>query len=1203
MFDNSLFIIFDHGDDIPADLHKILREGTQIQEMNGSEIVKFRDLVTSRIKELTHQLTQDPYFILAFRRDGVIRVTERFERMWKHKEAYWEDDVQSDRPEPAKRRKKSKVVRAKTPIMLPSRQERDNSMSELLAAQIDMGSRMQLASMAENALELYVGQEELSKRQEEQSFFAEFMVGWMSLIVKILPADRFFLQNVDTEPDFSASAPTPSSTRSVSPGESIVVESRRTEVLESPSSTPSIAPFRESQTSDKQVSRRPTLESTSCLNSPNKQTCILKIPTPSPPMLACSPQETVTEAEQAVGTASNGNTATKQPQQSIADLSTLMRDFSEAGWSRVSHGVSPTNLAASRSLGRIDSTSTSTLSPQNFNQPPSISSYDTTSAYPPKGHTEFNWLDPDKPTIAGTAHSSNAPSGDDDGVQACSIPGYNKCCSPHVAQETRDSELEYHNHQTSTSSTPESSRSSPFERVDDLGNPSAPNTNSTQSYFDLTKKPPPQINKLVNESLNERLPAEPQPQPSNPSSNSMKLSNILGDGTNYYPKDVLNYPQVTGKPGEAPSVSTPQMAHPRHVQISSLSLADADSSPRAQVSPVHGNARWIAQARIPDQRRNPTSTEPLASAPNPSPAQHRSSEPPQTPTNEGMVKRKAGPWPFRPMFEIMRPGPSDLVDPESNNDNSPLVQGLQDTRNNWDAKDAAKPKAELFVSGNQNKASAPASQSPIFKTSQAPVDTTLEPQLSESPEKFHPSTIATDRATPQIDNECAQASAVSFLPKSKTCSPAEQTFQSHGFHERQTAPCLLETTHSFRTLSSAATGLPSSVTVGTSPTHKESAAVDVLIQRHGSSTMQNDGSSNTTPYHSHSTVDQPPQPHSSMQQKTIHEATKIHTAQSSVRLDSQAWQSVFPTATSQVQIPPFAIPSPIQTNRHYRTCESQPESPVLEEIFAQGQALTCQSRFNHPNQLEQLVPQETSPQKPLSTSQVEENIFSSRINSVPQEKSYQGLANGSQTYDNTPSLTTRPVQCPSPTGDLTPKGEKRLALTVQEPISPPTQDNYQRRNGSYSFILPSKPFSPYKSATTPPPDTRVRPAPILSTDTRLATTSASSGVSTTPTLTLLIESADGNMSLETTHSFEIVKNSSLSEFFQFYSSVSGTPLSTLTSLELQPTFGKRSSHEIRRYGGENTWKRLGEVIQSQFDKAVRKDKEGRTEWLVLVSSE
>lgn len=93
------------------------------------------------------------------------------------------------------------------------------------------------------------------------------------------------------------------------------------------------------------------------------------------------------------------------------------------------------------------------------------------------------------------------------------------------------------------------------------------------------------------------------------------------------------------------------------------------------------------------------------------------------------------------------------------------------------------------------------------------------------------------------------------------------------------------------------------------------------------------------------------------------------------------------------------------------------------------------------------------------------------------------------------------------------------------------------------------------------------------------------------------------MSLETTHPFEIAKNSSLSEFFQFYSSISGTPLSRLSSLTFLAAFGKSQSFEVRRYGGENVWRRFKAVMPTLFKEAVRKDKEGEMEWQVLVSGE
>jgi hypothetical protein len=67
--------------------------------------------------------------------------------------------------------------------------------SELLSAQIDIGSRMQLASMAETALELSVdqGREVLEERRAEQSFFAEFMASTVSSNVGILLANHFVL--------------------------------------------------------------------------------------------------------------------------------------------------------------------------------------------------------------------------------------------------------------------------------------------------------------------------------------------------------------------------------------------------------------------------------------------------------------------------------------------------------------------------------------------------------------------------------------------------------------------------------------------------------------------------------------------------------------------------------------------------------------------------------------------------------------------------------------------------------------------------------------------------------------------------------------------------------------------------------------------------------------------------------------------------
>jgi hypothetical protein len=176
MFDKNLFMDYDHGDDVPTELLRILREGSEIEEMKPSEVVKFWNLVKDRVAELTSLLTKRPYFILAYRRDGVVRMTERFERMWRKKDIYWEDEPASsseNRPRPVKKRRKSKAVRAKTPIVFPHMREQGN---QNVYERDDMMSQTKLASMAEIALEISGGQEEGQETRAEASFFADAVV-------------------------------------------------------------------------------------------------------------------------------------------------------------------------------------------------------------------------------------------------------------------------------------------------------------------------------------------------------------------------------------------------------------------------------------------------------------------------------------------------------------------------------------------------------------------------------------------------------------------------------------------------------------------------------------------------------------------------------------------------------------------------------------------------------------------------------------------------------------------------------------------------------------------------------------------------------------------------------------------------------------------------------------------------------------------
>jgi hypothetical protein len=124
-------------------------------------------------------------------------MTDRFERMWKRKDVYWEEDppkANAGGPRPVKKRKKSKPIRAKTPIVFPNLREQDDAISELLSAQVETSSRMELASMAETALELSVGQEESQTQWLEQSFFDVFMVSRILWALMDLVADQILFR-------------------------------------------------------------------------------------------------------------------------------------------------------------------------------------------------------------------------------------------------------------------------------------------------------------------------------------------------------------------------------------------------------------------------------------------------------------------------------------------------------------------------------------------------------------------------------------------------------------------------------------------------------------------------------------------------------------------------------------------------------------------------------------------------------------------------------------------------------------------------------------------------------------------------------------------------------------------------------------------------------------------------------------------------
>jgi hypothetical protein len=1045
MFDNNLFVVNDERDDLSTTLLRSLGEGTEIPEiedMKASEVVRLWDIVKDRLEKLTHLLTQNPYFILAYRRDGVIQMTDKFARLWKNRECYWEDDFESchtDRPKPAKKRRKSKAIRAKTPLVFPTLSGQDDTMLEYLSAQVDVGSRMQLATMAETALELSGEKvfkcDRLSKRKyntehhietihEEggdgsvggrepfQSRLSEFMVSKVVECGRLCVVIRYILQDVVPELETDGPAPQQTFTRSVSPADSLDAEARITEKAKSPNITPLIPLPPQNQVTHNQVSRSPTIEYTPCLDGPNKQISILKVPMPM-----------------------------SMPPQSL----------------------SPTESTASPSLERSLTTFASVLHFQHY-QPPPTGGEDPASTFGSKWHAEFSWRDPQNPKVA-TAPSTNASLTHGE-AQGSSTAEHNKHVSPHVAQKTKDVELEYAKHRNSTSSRPGSSISLPLEIVDDSDSPSSPSTPATKPSSTRTNTPSSQTCKLTNEFMKGTTTAGVQLKSESPSSpKTMSLHSMLNGETDYRATNSLCPPHFPGEKHNGLSTSPPQSTSLQFDPPTSLYSAHTGSSTAAQLSSAQVNTRWVTDAPSLDQRhqqRTIASAEPLASDPDPSSTHHRSSEPTQPPISGGMVKRKAGTWPFRAANDIKSP-----------------------TNAASHCKDCA-----------QDSESSTPNSSPI-----TPGFKSLLPQGCEAVQKPAAESSATHRSPSQVGDNVQLTSAASPLPKPTNKSPVEKIFQPQTLGEYHLSPRSMEPCRSPDALSSTVPVVPSSPTMST-----------------------------RTLNHSNHTLVSP-----------------VHVSQAAT--------------FSRVQ-----------------TCQAYQNSGLLipDRTFTQGQAATNQSPHNPPSQPKSPVPCGTGSQVRDST--VNHNM-------------------------NPPSPATKSIQSHSPSDDFTPRPEKRVALSIQEPATPLSKDTPHRRNGSYSFVPPPEAFSPYPPSNTSQADTLVPSPLVLSTDTRLATTPNPSGTFSTPMLTLLIDSADGSMILDTTHSFEIVKNSSLSEFFQFYSSVSAAPLSSLTSLEFQPAFGKRPSYEIRRYGGEDKWKRLKEVISSLFEKAVRKDGGGRTEWQVLVSSE
>ena len=932
-----------------------------------------------------------------------------------------------------------------------------------------------------------------------------------------------------------------------------------------------LSPTQERQHSEEEALHNLTLESTLSIDGEAQQCCILENPITSQTVSTSPSRDKMTETVQTSGNAENIESLTKNAQDSITTFFTPMEDLSDTGWSRASpnQSVSPSVSTTSRSFGRTNSASTNTSISQHLQHGASIGGDHMARTCPPKDFAEFSGLGPQRPITIGAKQLSDEISAHDETPGFSSDTGHEKYHSPYLGQIFKEPEFESAGRHNS-SSMPGSSRSAPLEIVDDSDHPQSPSSISTKLSSTIVKPPSPQTNNETDKPLNEDLPAAVQPNPGNHSlQNSMSLNNILSPEIEFTPIKLLYHHHTTGKTLEVPST-------PSHPPPPSLHSAHTSSSQPAQSSPSYGGITSNPPTLDPDQQgnsskpnpspsgsnpfyapsfaqqQNLTSADPSPSVPSAFSAPPTFSVSPRSQTIGVPVKEKAGTWPLQSSSDTWNPVPPNMVHTPSNNNEVPGPDMMQNPWSNWPSWDT--PSKDQSIPDYQSRNYVGVPVAPMANMySEISGSNSFAQVRSESTEKSINRASASNLSPAQHSKYVEQPSTLFYPQQSTSTSPTEQAFHSQKLPEKQSSHQFSQGhgSHNVSLNASPASANPLTLDTRTKDNSKSAdvddfiSSIDDFIQREGGPVMEKKVLSDGAP--STNTTDQPWQLRSHSPQGSSSEAGQMQASQN-LHLRGQ---------------PQNAAKSP---GAQARATNLQGDAPSERATF-------------QPEQISSPKPQSPSSESPLN----------------------QEISN--QSHESTPSPRTRPLQCPSSSQDMAPRTELNVTLPAQESMAPPKKDT-PKRNGSYSFVPPPEAFSPYKSETTPAPaEARPPPAPVLSTDRRLTTTRDPSNAGNTPILTLLIESADGNMSLDTTHPFEIVEKSSSSEFFQFYSSVSGTPLSSLTSLEFQVAFGKRQSILIRRYGSEEGWKRLREVIPSLFDRAVRKDTHGRMEWQVLVSRE
>ncbi|EKD15682.1 hypothetical protein MBM_06310 [Drepanopeziza brunnea f. sp. 'multigermtubi' MB_m1] len=236
---------------------------------------------------------------------------------------------------------------------------------------------------------------------------------------------------------------------------------------------------------------------------------------------------------------------------------------------------------------------------------------------------------------------------------------------------------------------------------------------------------------------------------------------------------------------------------------------------------------------------------------------------------------------------------------------------------------------------------------------------------------------------------------------------------------------------------------------------------------------------------------------------------------------------------------------------------------------------------------------EISPQNAPRSGLLFSNLQVNSNSILGQERAQQCQPNNQDLGEIIPGLAFHRIQTLVP---------PTIAVDSPRPASPKRP---KARLGSYAHIPLPNPF-----CTAPSKDEFAgiqtlqwfqtkRPA-FLSNERSIV--KSNTGTSQTKTLELLIESADGELDLENSYSFNVVKNNTLEGFFSFYASVSKAPAENLHELVFTPTWGNNQRLKVTRSKGDVAWKRLKSVVSALYRRAQIDDPH-EMEFQIMVQRE